>query len=79
MVVVPAATAVTIPVAASIVATDRSDDVHAVGDAAVAVPDKLEVAPSHAVNVPVIIGNGLTLIVSLIIASQPLAFVTVTV
>lgn len=73
--VVPAATAVTIPVAASIVATDRSDDVHAVGDAAVVVAERLEVEPTQADKVPEIVGAAYTLNVAVVV--QPLVFMYV--
>jgi hypothetical protein len=75
MVVVPAATAVTIPVAASIVATDRSDDVHAVGDAAVVVAESAEVEPTQADKVPEMVGAVYTLNVAVVV--QPLVFMYV--
>ena len=68
----PAATAVTTPVAASIEATVGSDDVHAVGVAAVVVAVKLDVTPSHTVKVPEITGVGFTVIVVVAVAVQPL-------
>ena len=75
MVVVPAATAVTMPEAASIVATDKSDDVHAVGDAAVVVAESVEVEPTQADKVPEMVGAAYTLNVAVVV--HPLVFMYV--
>jgi hypothetical protein len=71
-VVVPAATAVTTPVPGSTVATAVSDDVHAVGVAAVVVAERPEVEPTQADKVPEITGIGFTVIVLVAVAVQPL-------
>ena len=74
--VVPAATAVTIPVAASMVATDGVDDVQAAdevdGDV---VASRSEVKPTQADKVHVMVGAVYTLNVAVVV--QPLVFMYV--
>jgi len=76
MVVVPAATAVTIPVVALMVATDGVDDVQAAdevdGDV---VASRSEVKPTQADKVPVMVGAVYTLNVAVVV--QPLVFMYV--
>ena len=69
--VVPAESAVTTPVL-DIVATAVLDEVHGVVGCAVADPVKVSVAPTHALMIPVIVGNGLT--VKIPVTIQPLLF-----
>jgi hypothetical protein len=69
--VVPAKSADTSPVIASIEATDGADDVQA-GVAGVVVAVKVVTEPSHNVKVPEITGIGFTVIVLVAVALQPL-------
>ena len=69
---VPAVKAVTTPVLDT-VATAVLDEVHGVVASGVADPVKLEVDPAHALMVPVMLGNGLT--VKLPVTIQPLLFI----
>ena len=72
IVVVPAVNAVTSPVFET-VATKPLDDVHGLDVAGVAEPVNCEVPFTQAANVPVMVGNALTVNVAVII--QPLLFV----
>jgi len=68
---VPALTPVTTPALVT-VATAVLDEVHGVVASAVAEPVKVEVCPTQALNVPLIVGSALT--VKLAVLIQPLEF-----
>ena len=74
MTLIPALTPVTTPPLV-IVATPGVADDHGVVACAVAEPDNVVVEPTQTLNVPLIVGNGLTVTVTVFI--QPLVFIYV--